>query len=100
MYGSKLQKEHAGGGGWTRPKVYTYIYNLQNNEILVFHHVGLCKVDFEIDPAGPVWLRFTFSDDYPSVPPVIEVPMNSQVLSPAQCQALLSHLQEQVMLWN
>ena len=77
-----------------------YIYNLQNNEILVFRHVGLCKVDFKIGPAGPVWLRFTFSDDYPSVPPGIEVPMNSQILSPAQCQGLLSHLQEQVMLWN
>ena len=77
---------------------YVYIYNLQNNEILVFRHVGLCKVDFKIGPAGPVWLRFTFSDDYPSVPPGIEVPMNSQVLSPAQCQGLLSHLQEQVML--
>ncbi|XP_070186183.1 uncharacterized protein [Littorina saxatilis] len=49
----------------------------------------------EVERKSPIWLRFTFPDEYPAVSPVIEIPMNSQALAPAQCKALLDHLQEQ-----
>ncbi|KAL8561770.1 hypothetical protein ACOMHN_010705 [Nucella lapillus] len=48
-----------------------------------------------VDLKSPLWLRFTFPSDYPSVPPDIELPMNSRVLSTAQCKALLDHLQQE-----
>ncbi|KAK7481034.1 hypothetical protein BaRGS_00027753 [Batillaria attramentaria] len=55
--------------------------------------IKLSNMDVEL--RSPVWLRFTLPPDYPAVPPSIEVPMHSQVLSPEQCTKLLNHLSEQ-----
>lgn len=55
--------------------------------------VKLSSLDVELK--SPVWLRFTLPEDYPSIPPQIEIPMHSQVLSPEQCSALMGCLNEQ-----
>ncbi|XP_076461734.1 uncharacterized protein LOC143294178 isoform X2 [Babylonia areolata] len=48
-----------------------------------------------VELKSPLWLRFSFPIDYPSVPPQIELPMNSQVLTQSQCKVLLDHLYQQ-----
>ncbi|XP_067671050.1 uncharacterized protein [Haliotis asinina] len=52
----------------------------------------MVRLTTEVELSGPVWLRITFSTQYPDEVPVIEIPMRSAVLSPTQCDGLARHL--------
>ncbi|XP_046569411.1 uncharacterized GTP-binding protein C428.15-like isoform X2 [Haliotis rubra] len=52
----------------------------------------MVRLTTEVELSGPVWLRITFSTQYPDEVPVIEIPMRSAVLSPSQCDGLARHL--------
>ncbi|XP_048248057.1 uncharacterized GTP-binding protein C428.15-like [Haliotis rufescens] len=52
----------------------------------------MVRLTTEVELSGPVWLRITFSTQYPDEVPVIEIPMRSKVLASNQCEGLARHL--------